>query len=77
MGCGSSKGKEDKQSDDIEFKATNVTSMDEFFDKCRDIVSGFKDTVTPFDEYKDSFYEVTGFYEIPGASKCFVDQLTL
>lgn len=49
-----------------------MASMDDFFQKCRDIIDSFKGTVTPLDDAKDEFYETTGFYEVPGSSTILI-----
>jgi hypothetical protein len=41
--------------------------MDDFFDKCKEVLDNFKDITGPLGEQKDQFYEATGFYEVPGA----------
>lgn len=69
MGCGASKGKEEAEPDvtEISFKPVGVDSMDAFFDKAKEVMDNFKDITGPLGEQKDNFFEVTGFYEVPGA----------
>ncbi len=69
MGCGASKGKAEAEPNitEVNFKPIGVVSMDEFFDKCKETLDSFKDITGPLGEQKDQFYEVTGFYEVPGA----------
>ena len=74
MGCGASKGKADggngaSDSGDISFKPTNCLQMDDFFKKAAGVLQSFKDISSPVDDQRDNFYNVTGFYEVPGASK--------
>jgi hypothetical protein len=71
MGCGASKGTEKKSDDKVEFKQCGVTSMDDFFQKCRDLIDQFKETTTPLSDAKEEFFEETGFYEVPGSSNSF------
>ena len=44
-----------------------MESVDDFFRDVRELVEAFNDCTTPYDEAKDIFYEVTKFYEVPGA----------
>lgn len=69
MGCGGSKGKSEAEPDvtEVNFKPVGVQSMDDFFDKCKEVLDNFKDITGPLGEQKDAFYEATGFYEVPGA----------
>ena len=71
MGCGASKGKsaEEASSDTIEFKRVDVWSVDDFFSQAERLQNSFKDLTGPLQEQKDQFFEVTGFYEVPGAGK--------
>lgn len=73
MGCGSSKGKSDEggntESGEIEFKDTGVQSLDDFFGQAKKTLEAFKDITGPLGEQKDAYFEVTGFYEVPGAGK--------
>lgn len=73
MGCGSSKGKSEDggnmEAADIEFKDTGVWSIDEFFGQAKKTLEAFKDITGPLGEQKEKFFEVTGFYEVPGAGK--------
>ena len=73
MGCGASKGKSDEggntESADIEFKHTDVWSVDDFFNQAKRTLDAFKDITGPLQEQKDKFFEATGFYEVPGAGK--------
>ncbi len=39
MGCGASKGKANETEAKIEFKDIGVGSMDEFFGKCRELLT--------------------------------------
>lgn len=41
--------------------------MDDFFQKCRDIIDQFKETIDPVDGAKGEFFEESGFYEVPGS----------
>ena len=77
MGCGASKGKDEAQADitEIAFKPVGVQSMDDFFDKCSEVTTSFKDITGPLGEQKDAFYEVTGFYAVPGAGIYISDNL--
>ena len=72
MGCGASKGSSSSQSVDITFKPLGVSSMDNFFQKAKDILDDLKALMGPFSEAKDKFLEATGFIEVPGASKYLV-----
>lgn len=69
MGCGGSKGKSESEPEmaEVNFKPVGVQSMDNFFDKCKEVLDNFKDITGPLGEQKDAFYEATGFYEVPGA----------
>lgn len=69
MGCGASKGKADTEANvtEMTFKPVGVLSMDDFFDKCKETLDSFKDITGPLGEVKDEFFEVTGFYAVPGA----------
>ena len=72
MGCGASTGKgeggEKKEANaEIEFKDTGVWSMDDFFAQAKKTLDAFKDITGPLNEQKEKFYDVTGFYEVPGA----------
>lgn len=70
MGCGASKGASKEQApSDITFKDTGVASMDNFFAKAKDILDQLTGITGPLLEEKDKFFEVNGFYEVPGASK--------
>jgi hypothetical protein len=73
MGCGASKGKAEggnsTESTDINFKKTNCYQMDDFFDKAMSTLKSFKDITGPLGDQKDNYFDVTGFYEVPGASK--------
>jgi hypothetical protein len=74
MGCGASKGKEEggsssADSGEITFKKTNCYQMDDFFDKAAKTLQAFKDITGPLGDQRDNFFDVTGFYEVPGASK--------
>ena len=68
MGCGESKG-DDSEPTKIEFKETNCWQMDDFFKKARNCINDFKAITDPLGDQKDDFYDVSGFYEICGASK--------
>ena len=69
MGCGASKGKAEAEADvtEMTFKPIGVYSMDTFFDKAKETLDGFKDITGPLGEQKEQFFEVTGFYAVPGA----------
>jgi hypothetical protein len=73
MGCGASKGNDaggnTADSGDISFKPTNCWQMDDFFKKASGVLQQFKDITSPLSDQKDNFYDVSGFYEVPGASK--------
>jgi hypothetical protein len=70
MGCGASKGTAKEQApSDITFKPTGVDSMDNFFTKAKDILDTLTGITGPLYEERDKFFEVNGFYEVPGASK--------
>ena len=72
MGCGASKGKEAGASTEdakIEFKDTGCHSMDEFFSRAKKILKALADITEPLNDQKEKFFEVTGFYEVPGAGK--------
>lgn len=73
MGCGASKGKAEAgataDSGEIAFKKTNCAQMDDFFNETTKTLTAFKDITGPLGEQKDNFFDVTGFYEVPGASK--------
>ena len=73
MGCGASKGKAEggntADNGDIAFKKTNCWQMDDFFNEAAKTLAAFKDITGPLSEQKDNFFDVTGFYEVPGASK--------
>jgi hypothetical protein len=43
--------------------------MDNFFAKAKDILDQLTGITGPLIEEKDKFFEATGFYEVPGASK--------
>jgi hypothetical protein len=43
--------------------------MDDFFNEATKTLAAFKDITGPLSEQKDNFFDVTGFYEVPGASK--------
>jgi hypothetical protein len=43
--------------------------MDDFFNEAAKTLAAFKDITGPLSEQKDNFFDVTGFYEVPGASK--------
>lgn len=48
MGCGSSKGKSEAETDtDISFKSINVLSMDNFFDKAKETLENFQNITGP------------------------------
>lgn len=53
MGCGASKGRSSSENESITFKHLGVHSMDEFFNKCKEIVDQFKELTSPLDEAKD------------------------
>ena len=42
--------------------------MDDFFKKASGVLQAFKDITGPLGDQKDNFFDVTGFYEVPGAS---------
>ena len=72
MGCGESKGKAEGGSTEqaeIEFKETGVWSLDQFFESAKKLLDSFKDITGPLNEQKEKFFDVTGFYEVPGAGK--------
>ena len=74
MDCGASKGKEGggsgtADSGDISFKPLNCYQADDFFKKAAGTLQAFKDITGPLSDKKDNFFDVTGFYEVPGASK--------
>lgn len=73
MGCGASKGKSDEggssENANIDFKDTGCWSIDDFFQQTTRLLDAFKDITGPLGEQKDNFFEVTGFYEVPGAGK--------
>lgn len=66
MGCGASTGKEGSNTN-IEFKETGCTSVDNFFNKCKDVVDDLTSFESSLQDEKDKFYEATGFEFAPGA----------
>jgi hypothetical protein len=69
MGCGESKGDDSADQAKIEFKHTNCLQMDDFFRKATATMKAFQDISDPLGDQKDEFYDVSGFYELCGASK--------
>ena len=70
--CGKNKGKSETEPvavTEIEFKTSNVNSMDHFFIQAKNFLDSVKDITGPLGDQKDSFFDVTGFYEVPGAGK--------
>jgi hypothetical protein len=43
--------------------------MDEFFSRAKKILKALADITEPLNDQKEKFFEVTGFYEVPGAGK--------
>jgi hypothetical protein len=43
--------------------------MDNFFTKAKDILDTLTGITGPLYEERDKFFEVNGFFEVPGASK--------
>jgi len=41
--------------------------MDTFFTKCKELIEEFTTLTGPLNEAKDTFYEASGFFEVPGA----------
>jgi len=70
MGCGASKGSEEKNTKEtkIDFKHLNVWEMDRFFDQVKELLESVEKLMKPYNEARDTFYEATKFYEVPGAS---------
>ncbi len=55
MGCGASKGKEDAAGTsadpgDITFKTVGCTELDEFFTSASDLLTAFKDMISPLSD---------------------------
>jgi hypothetical protein len=46
-----------------------VHSLDLFFNKSKETLDALNNITSPLREEKEKFFEVTGFYEVPGASK--------
>lgn len=42
--------------------------MDDFFRECKNLMDKFRDIIKPYEEAVDELYDVTKFYEVPGAS---------
>lgn len=75
MGCGASKGDEDKKKDDpmnVKFGHTYCWSIDRFFEEAQRVVDDFKDMIGPIEEEKTNFLYVSGFHEVCGACKIFL-----
>lgn len=66
MGCGESTGK-DTESTTIEFKTTDVKSVDNLFGDAKDLVETLTSFQSSLEDQKDKFYEATGFEFAPGA----------
>ena len=66
MGCGESTGKEES-STTIEFKETGAKGVDNFFNKCKEIVDDLTSFESSLQDEKDKFYQATGFEFAPGA----------
>ena len=74
MGCGNSKGKDLMSEDDdteINIKPVGVYSLDKFFDAAKETLDTFMNLTSPITEFKDRFFEVTGFFAVPGAGKSY------
>ncbi len=73
MGCGSTKGKAQKQLSlaDIKFKPTGVKSLDTFFSNCQNILAQISDIIIHLFDFRVNFLTKCGFNEIPGSSKFF------
>jgi len=71
MGCGESKGKSSEGSgaDAIKFKTTGVYDLDQFFNRCTDLVESFKGITDPVRQEKEKFFEESGFVFVCGASR--------
>ena len=70
MGCGASKGASKKESaKDIVFKPIGIQSMDDFFDKAKEVLDQLASITKPLEDEKDKFFESNGFYDVPGACK--------
>jgi len=41
--------------------------MDRFFDQVKELLTSFKNATDPYNEARDTLYEATKFYEVPGA----------
>lgn len=68
--CGASKGEEKKElAEEITFKECYVFSLDEFFGTVRELVNSFRDVSKPMEDAMTELYDITKFYEVPGASK--------
>jgi hypothetical protein len=67
MGCGALKGEAAEEK--IVFKHLGVHSLDVFFKKCEGLMSDFADMLEPIKKDEVKFFESTGFYAVPGASK--------
>jgi hypothetical protein len=74
MGCGASKGKDEgantsnEKEVEIKFKHCYVWELDRFFEEVTALMDSFKKATVPFEDARESFYEATKFYEVPGAS---------
>eukprot|EP00349_Pseudokeronopsis_sp_Brazil_P002134 CAMPEP_0202964194 /NCGR_PEP_ID=MMETSP1396-20130829/8274_1 /ASSEMBLY_ACC=CAM_ASM_000872 /TAXON_ID= /ORGANISM="Pseudokeronopsis sp., Strain Brazil" /LENGTH=237 /DNA_ID=CAMNT_0049686111 /DNA_START=19 /DNA_END=732 /DNA_ORIENTATION=- len=73
MGCGASKGKEGgdtekNEVDEIKFKSMNMWEVDDFFRKVSNFLDDFKGALDPYTEAKKQLYDITKFYEVPGAA---------
>lgn len=77
MGCGASKGKTSEKEAKIEFKDIGVGSMDDFFTKCKELLTQFSETTNPLDDAKEEFFASSEFVEVPGSSMChFISKFT-
>mmetsp|Transcript_20415 Transcript_20415/g.19397 ORF Transcript_20415/g.19397 Transcript_20415/m.19397 type:complete len:147 (+) Transcript_20415:11-451(+) len=67
--CSSSKGGGSKIEtvDNLEFKHMNMREVDDFFDKVKTFMDSFKEATAPYEDAKTEFFDVTKFYEVPGA----------
>lgn len=70
MGCGSTKGKASTLSlTDINFKTTNIQSLDDFTAACTNILADISGIISHLFDFKINFLKSTGFDTVPGSSK--------
>jgi len=53
----------------MSFKDTGVRDMDIFFGDVKTLLNDFKNITQPLEIALDKFFEITDFYQVPGASK--------